>query len=174
LRRLLPPETPNGRGVADAWAACCDDEAPEPESIGVLVISGDEAAANPNVRALAAQAEATIVISMFELEDGWSPDLLLPGTSYLERDGTFVNLEGRLQRLRRTATPPCPDELEWIAELAARFDVDIAPYATRSSPRSPRRSTAGLRSARSASARRCVAIPTRRRASTCRCSPNAT
>ena len=123
------PETPNGRGVADAWAACCDDEAPEPESIGVLVISGDEAAANPDVRALADQAEATIVISMFELEDAWSPDLLLPGTSYLERDGTFVNLEGRLQRLRRTVTPPCPNELEWIAELAARFDVDVASYA---------------------------------------------
>ncbi|HEY2353431.1 MAG TPA: 2Fe-2S iron-sulfur cluster-binding protein [Gaiellaceae bacterium] len=122
------PEAPNGRGVADAWAACCDDEGSEPESIGVLVVSGDEAAANPNVRALAEQAEATIVISMFELEN-WSPDLLLPGTSYLERDGTFVNLEGRLQRLRRTATPPCPDELEWIAELASRFDVDVAPYA---------------------------------------------
>jgi NADH-quinone oxidoreductase subunit G len=123
------PATPNGRGVADAWAACCDNEAPEPESIGVLVISGDEAAANPDVRALAAQADATIVISMFELEEGWSPDLLLPGTSYLERDGTFVNLEGRLQRLRRTVTPPGPDELEWIADLAARFDVDVAPYA---------------------------------------------
>ena len=64
------PETPNGRGVADAWAACCDDEGEEPESIGVLIVSGDEAAANPNVRALAEQAEATIVISMFELEEG--------------------------------------------------------------------------------------------------------
>jgi NADH-quinone oxidoreductase subunit G len=123
------PETPNGRGAADAWAACCDEETVEPESIGVLVVSGDEAAANQNVRALAEKAEATIVISMFELEDGWSPDLLLPGTSYLERDGTFVNLEGRLQRLRRTVSPPCPDELEWIAELAARFDIDVAPYA---------------------------------------------
>ena len=123
------PETPNGRGVADAWAACCDDEAAEPESIGVLVVSGDEAAANANVRALAEQAEATIVISMFGARRRLGPDLLLPGTSYLERDGTFVNLEGRLQRLRRTVTPPCPDELEWIAELAARFDVDVAPYA---------------------------------------------
>src|SRR6185295_17867410 len=35
----------------------------------------------------------------------------------------------RLQRLRRTAIPPCPDELEWISQLAARFDVDLAPYA---------------------------------------------
>jgi NADH-quinone oxidoreductase subunit G len=123
------PETPNGRGVADAWAACCDEEGEEVASIGLLVVSGDEAAADENVRALAEQAEATIVLSMFGgLSAGWA-DLVLPGTGYLERDGTFVNLEGRLQRLRRTVEPPCPDELEWIAELAARFGVDVAPYA---------------------------------------------
>ena len=123
------PETPNGRGVADAWAACCDEEGEAADSIGLLVVSGDEAAADDNVRALAEQAEATIVISMFGgLAAGWA-DLILPGTGYLERDGTFVNLEGRLQRLRRTVEPPCPDELEWISQLAARFGVDVAPYA---------------------------------------------
>ncbi|HZT85649.1 MAG TPA: molybdopterin-dependent oxidoreductase [Gaiellaceae bacterium] len=123
------PETPNGRGVADAWAACCDAEGERVDSIGLLLVSGDEAAADENVRALAEQAEATIVISMFGgLAAGWA-DLVLPGTGYLERDGTFVNLEGRLQRLRRTVEPPCPDELEWISQLAARFGVDVAPYA---------------------------------------------
>jgi NADH-quinone oxidoreductase subunit G len=123
------PETPNGRGVTDAWAACCDEEGEPADSLGVLVVSGDEAAANQNVRALAEQAEASIVISMFGgLAAGWA-DLILPGTGYLERDGTFVNLEGRLQRLRRTVEPPCPDELEWISQLAARFGVDVAPYA---------------------------------------------
>ena len=122
------PETPNGRGVADAWAACCDEEGAEPEPIGLLLVSGDEAASDDNVRALAEQAEATIAISMFGgLVGGWA-DLVLPGTSYLERDGTFVNLEGRLQRLRRTVEPPCPDELEWIATLAGRFGVEISPY----------------------------------------------
>jgi NADH-quinone oxidoreductase subunit G len=123
------PETPNGRGVADAWAACCDEEGEAADSIGLLVVSGDEAAADENVRALAEQAEATIVISMFGgLAAGWA-DLVLPGTGYLERDGTFVNLEGRLQRLRRSVEPPCPDELEWISQLGARFGVDVAPYA---------------------------------------------
>jgi NADH-quinone oxidoreductase subunit G len=122
-------ETPNGRGIADAWAACCDEESDGVESIGLLVVSGDEAAGDENVRALAEQAEATIVISMFGgLAAGWA-DLILPGTGYLERDGTFVNLEGRLQRLRRTVEPPCPDELEWISQLAARFGVDVPPYA---------------------------------------------
>jgi predicted molibdopterin-dependent oxidoreductase YjgC len=60
---------------------------------------------------------------------GWA-DLVIPGTSYLEREGTYVNLEGRLQRLRRTAMPPVPDELEWLAQLASRFGVQLAPYAS--------------------------------------------
>jgi NADH-quinone oxidoreductase subunit G len=123
------PVTPNGRGVADAWAAASDEEAPDTESIGLLIVSGDEAAGDPYVRALAERAESVLAISMFHgLAVGWA-DLVLPGTSYLERDGTTVNLEGRLQRLRRTASPPGPDELEWISQLASRFGVDVAPYA---------------------------------------------
>ena len=124
------PATPNGRGIADAWAAASDDEVEESESVGLLIVSGDEAAGDPNVRALAERAEAVIVVSMFHgLATGWA-DLVLPGTSYLERDGTYVNMEGRLQRLRQSASPPGPDELEWISQLAARFGVDVAPYAS--------------------------------------------
>ncbi len=41
----------------------------------------------------------------------------------------MVNLEGRAQRLRRAVMPPCPDELAWIARLAERFGVTIAPEA---------------------------------------------
>ncbi len=123
------PETPNARGVADAWAACCDEEGESPEPIGLLLVSGDEAANDPSVRSLAERADAVIAISMFHgLAAGWA-DLVLPGTSYLERDGTTVNLEGRLQRQRRTSTPPCPDELEWLSQLAARFGVEISPHA---------------------------------------------
>ena len=122
--------TPNGRGIADAWAAASDEEAPEQASIGLLLVSGDEAAENPNVRALAERAESVLVVSMFHgLAAGWA-DLVLPGTSYLERDGTYVNLEGRLQRLRRAATPPCPDELDWLSQLTTRFGVAVAPQAS--------------------------------------------
>ncbi|HSB39748.1 MAG TPA: 2Fe-2S iron-sulfur cluster-binding protein [Gaiellaceae bacterium] len=124
------PRTPNGRGVADAWAAADDGEGEAPEPIGLLVVSGDEAAADPNVRTLAERAERVLVTSMFQgLASGWA-DLVLPGTSYLERDGTYVNLEGRLQRLRRTAIPPAPDELAWISRLAERFGVELEPYAS--------------------------------------------
>jgi NADH-quinone oxidoreductase subunit G len=124
------PETANGGGVCDAWAAASDEEAANPDPIGLLVVSGDEAAANPDVRALAEQAESVLVLSMFHgLAAGWA-DLVLPGTGYLERDGTYVNLEGRIQRLRRTVIPPAPDELAWISKLAERFGIEISPYAS--------------------------------------------
>ena len=122
-------ETANGRGVADAWAAASDRDEADPEPIELLIVSGDEAAANPDVRALAERAENVLAISMFRAPvAGWA-DLVFPGTSYLERDGTYMNLEGRLQRLRRAVIPPCPDELAWISKLAERFDVEVSPYA---------------------------------------------
>ncbi len=122
------PATPNGRGIAEAWAAASDEEGPELESVGLLIVSGDEAAQDANVRSLAERADAVIAITMFQgLAVGWS-DLVLPATSYLEREGTTVNLEGRLQRLRRAVIAPGPDEVAWIAKLAARFGVELSPY----------------------------------------------
>ena len=67
---------------------------------------------------------------MFAEELRGIADLVLPATSYLERDGTMVNLEGRVQRLRRAVIPPCPDELAWIAKLAERFGVALPRDAT--------------------------------------------
>jgi predicted molibdopterin-dependent oxidoreductase YjgC len=108
-----------------AWACCADVDEAEVEKIGLLVVSGDEAAADPNVRALAEEAERVIVVTMFhELAGGWA-DLVLPATAGLEREGTTMNLEGRLQRLRRAVLPPCPDELAWLSKLAGRFGVEI-------------------------------------------------
>jgi NADH-quinone oxidoreductase subunit G len=122
------PATPNGRGVADAWAAASDAEGSDPDPLELLVVSGDEAAADPAVRALAERANAVIAITMFQgLAVGWA-DLVLPGTSYLERDGTTINLEGRLQRLRRAVIARAPDELAWISRLAERFGVELSPH----------------------------------------------
>jgi NADH dehydrogenase/NADH:ubiquinone oxidoreductase subunit G len=125
------PRTPNARGVCEAWAAASDEEEPEaPDPIRLLVVSGDEALAHPDVRAVAEQAEHVLALAMFERPARGLADLVLPGTSYLEREGTYVNLEGRLQRLRRAVLPPAPDELAWIAKLGERFGVDISPYAS--------------------------------------------
>ena len=123
------PLTPNGHGIADAWSAAGDEE-PTDKAPYVVVISGDEAALNDDVRAMAAEAEVVIGIGMFEDSFRELADFVLPGTSYLERDGTTVNLEGRLQRQRRAVMAPVPDVLAWLSKLAERFDVELSPYAS--------------------------------------------
>jgi NADH-quinone oxidoreductase subunit G len=124
------PATPNGRAVAEAWASAGEGRPTSPSGeIGVLLISGEEAVDDPRIRALALRAKAVVAITMFSDPARGFADLVLPGTSYLERDGTIVNLEGRPQRLRRAVIPPAPDETAWIAKLAERFDVQIDPHA---------------------------------------------
>jgi NADH dehydrogenase/NADH:ubiquinone oxidoreductase subunit G len=123
------PLTPNGRGVVDAWSAAGDGEPVDVEP-RLVVISGDEAALDPGVRAVAAEAETVIGIGMFEESFRGIADLVLPGTSYLERDGTTVNLEGRLQRQRRAVLAPVPDVLAWLSKLGERIGVEISPYTS--------------------------------------------
>ncbi len=123
------PRTPNGRGVADAWSAAGDGEPVDDKPI-LIVISGDEAAADPAVRAMAAEAQLVIGIGLFQDSFRGLADLVLPSTSYLERDGTTINLEGRLQRQRRAVLAPVPDVLAWISKLAERFDVALSPHAS--------------------------------------------
>ena len=125
------PRMPNGRGVAAAWYAAGEGRSDPPTEgeIGALVVSGDEAAYDPRVLELAGRARFVLTTAMFQNEvTAWS-HVVVPGTSYLERDGTFVNLEGRPQRLRRAAVPSGPDELEWLARLGERLDVAIDPWA---------------------------------------------
>jgi predicted molibdopterin-dependent oxidoreductase YjgC len=124
------PATPNGRGVAEAWSAAADADEADPEPIELLVVSGDDAAADPGVRALAEHSRRVIAVTLFhDLVGGWA-DLVLPATAALEREGTLLNLEGRLQRLRRAVAPPVPDELSWLAELAGRFEIELPSHAS--------------------------------------------
>ncbi|HEY1615620.1 MAG TPA: NADH-quinone oxidoreductase subunit NuoG [Rhizomicrobium sp.] len=49
-------------------------------------------------------------------------DVVLPGAAYTEKDGTYVNFEGRVQRARRAAFPPGDAKEDW-AILRALSDV---------------------------------------------------
>ena len=129
---LSVPRAPNGIGVnhavARAGARARNTVSQDPPAL--LVVSGDEAASDPAVRELAESAQSVIALTMFQaLAVGWA-DLALPGTSYLERDGSLTNMEGRVQRVRRAVMPPAPDELAWLSKLAERFDVELSPYAS--------------------------------------------
>jgi NADH-quinone oxidoreductase subunit G len=131
---LRVPRTPNGVGVAHAvgraGATNASGSEPKGSTAALVIVSGDDAAAEPAVRELAESAGSVIALTMFQgLAVGWA-DLVLPGTSYLEREGSMTNMEGRVQRLRRAVIPPAPDELAWLARLAERFEVELSPYAS--------------------------------------------
>ena len=49
-------------------------------------------------------------------------DVVLPGAAYTEKDGLYVNFEGRVQRARRAAFPPGDAKEDW-AILRALSDV---------------------------------------------------
>jgi NADH-quinone oxidoreductase subunit G len=49
-------------------------------------------------------------------------DVILPGAAYTEKDGLYVNFEGRVQRARRAAFPPGEAREDW-AILRALSDV---------------------------------------------------
>jgi NADH-quinone oxidoreductase subunit G len=57
-------------------------------------------------------------------------DVVIPAAGYLEREGTTVNLEGRLQRQRRAVLAQAPDTLAFVAKLAERFGVELSPYTS--------------------------------------------
>ncbi len=128
----LLPRTPNGRGVAQAWRSAGDGRGTDPsgeEELGALIVSGDEALRDARVVALADRARFVLTTAMFMNEAAGQSHVILPGTGYLERDGTVVNLEGRAQRLRRTVEPSGWDELSFFAQLARRFGIDVDPWA---------------------------------------------
>ena len=139
------------------------------ESIGLLIVSGDEAATDPNVRALAEQAETR------------DRDLDVPRPG--GRLGRPRPPGHELPRARRDVRQPrgAPAAAAPRGDAAragrARVGSRSSPRASASRSRRTRRrcsrscrsaASAVSRSARSASARRCAATPRRRSASRCR------
>jgi len=58
-------------------------------------------------------------------------DVILPGTSFAEKDGTFVNTERRLQRVRAACAPPgqARHDLDVLIELSERVGFG-APFSS--------------------------------------------
>ncbi len=54
-------------------------------------------------------------------------DLVLPGAAYSEKHGTFVNLEGRVQRAEKASFPPGEAREDWTILRALSFVVETDP-----------------------------------------------
>ncbi|WP_218135046.1 formate dehydrogenase subunit alpha [Parasphingopyxis algicola] len=103
---------------------------------GLVVIGYDIAATLANEYAVAralARLDTVIVVDLFMTETARRfGHILLPAASAFEKDGTFMNAERRIQRVRTIVEPPGAARTDWqiLCSLAARmghaadFDYD--------------------------------------------------
>ena len=75
------------------------------------------------------ELEFLAVQDLFLTDTARYADVVLPGSSFAEKDGTFVNTERRIQRVRKACEPPgqARADLDVLLELSARIGLP-APF----------------------------------------------
>lgn len=101
------------------------DEAIKKRFKGLFILGEDPAQTDPNaheVRKALKSLDFLVVQDMFLTETTKFADVILPGASFAEKDGTFTNGERRVQRIRK-AVKPVAGKAEWevICEIATRM-----------------------------------------------------
>src|SRR3954469_25788445 len=82
---------------------------------GIYVQGEDIAQSDPDIKHVTGGLEAmecVIVQDLFLNETANFAHVFLPGTTFLEKDGTFTNAERRINMVRK-ATPPVPGYADW-------------------------------------------------------------
>ncbi|HEY1709532.1 MAG TPA: formate dehydrogenase subunit alpha [Rhizomicrobium sp.] len=107
------------------------DAAVEGTFKGLYVQGEDILQSDPNTRHVAAglaAMECVVVHDLFLNETAGYAHVFLPGSTFLEKDGTFINAERRIQRVRKVMEPKC-GKADWETTLAiAEAMGDPMPY----------------------------------------------
>lgn len=97
---------------------------------GLFVQGEDIAQSDPNtahVEAALRSMELVVVQDLFLNETARFAHVFLPGTSFLEKDGTFTNAERRINRVRPvTASKTGKDEWEIICDVATALGYEMS------------------------------------------------
>ena len=85
-----------------------------------------------HVRAALERCEFLVVQDIFPTETAQLADVVLPGTTFAEKDGSFTGTDRRIQRIRQAIQPVGDAREDWkiIADLAQRMDgtASAAPF----------------------------------------------
>ena len=105
------------------------DAAHEGTFKGIFIQGEDIAQSDPNtnhVTAALENMEMVVVQDLFLNETAAFAHVFFPGTSFLEKDGTFTNAERRINRVRQVKAP-MQGKQEWqvVAELAQAMGYDM-------------------------------------------------
>jgi formate dehydrogenase major subunit len=120
---------PKTRGMMtpDMWDAALDGRLK-----GLWIVGYDVAQTDPNLKKVheaLKRLEFLVVQDLFLSETAKFAHLVLPGASFLEKDGTFTNLERRIQRIRKAVDPPNGILPDWrvVCEVSNRMGYPM-PY----------------------------------------------
>ncbi len=92
----------------------------------MIIVGSNPLVSSPNsklVERALRKLELLVVIDMFETETAREAHWLLPGSSFLEAEGTLTNLEGRVFHRPKVMNPPGDARLDYqiVCELAERL-----------------------------------------------------
>ncbi|MEK7300970.1 MAG: molybdopterin-dependent oxidoreductase, partial [Nitrospirota bacterium] len=121
-----PLPTKRGMKTPDMW-----DAALAGRLKGLWIIGYDVAQTDPNlkkVREALKNIDFLVVQDLFMSETAKLAHLVLPGASFLEKDGTFTNLERRIQRIRKAVDPPQGVLPDWqvVCEVSTRMGYPMS------------------------------------------------
>ena len=145
----FPHELPGYRHISDnavrqvfevVWQTAIDSEpglripnmlsaAVEGSFKGIFIQGEDIAQSDPNTKHVTAaleNMECVVVQDLFLNETAAFAHVFFPGTSFLEKDGTFTNAERRINRVRPVKAP-MQGKQEWqvVCELAQAMGYDM-------------------------------------------------
>jgi len=101
---------------------------------GMLVVGENPVSSFPSpklVREALASLEFLVVADMFLTETAGLATVVLPAASFAEKEGTFTNFEGRVQRVRKAIDPLSASLPDWeiILEIAKKMECPM-PYSS--------------------------------------------
>ncbi|MBN1834746.1 MAG: formate dehydrogenase subunit alpha [Spirochaetales bacterium] len=93
---------------------------------GMYIMGENPFLSDPNVNRVRKDLESLeflVVQDIFLSETAQFADVVLPATSFAEKDGTFTNTERRVQLLRKVLDPPGEARSDWqiLCDVAARL-----------------------------------------------------
>ena len=96
---------------------------------GMYMMGENPFLSDPNinkVRKALSALDFLVVQDIFLTETAEFADVILPATSYLEKDGTYTNTDRRVQLGRKVLDPPGEARVDWevIQDIASRIGLD--------------------------------------------------
>jgi len=104
---------------------------------GMYIMGENPMLTDPNLkhtREALRRLEFLVVQDIFLTETTHYADVILPGTAFAEKNGTFVNSDRRVSRVRKAVNPPGDARQDWkiLREVAGRMGHPMQTYGNES------------------------------------------